>query len=459
MENRRENMDIVEIDLLDLMLDVLKHWKLMIIAGVICAFIGGAAGAVKEYRNYGDIVTEAKEKYEEQLEKYEADLRIREGKISTYEAVFDTIETLSDMKKRKQEFLEKSVYLNMDPYNVAENSVLWKVTADQDVKDYYKDSDIDPVDEMVSSYALEGEKAINYKEIEKEMAMEPGTLKDLVSIYGDMNANQIIIKVYYENEEGAQRISELIRAQIENAWERTASELPAHEIEMKDPVSRMTFVPEIEVARKAHTDAINIYDDKLSALRAKIDTMKNPYETEEPEEPSDAILVKSPVKALLKEAAKYGLIGLLLGCFIVCAVFGCIYLFSGSIHTAPELRDYYGLEILSDLTQKKPGRDELIKRCAYRAEGKSEGQSVIVTGTAPDSDRTDFTEALKKCTSKIDIREGGNLLNDSSVLEKIDEKTDVILVEKRNTSKRKDISDEIRCIKDRKGKIIGAVVV
>lgn len=451
--------DIVEIDLLDLMREVFKRWKLMILTGVICAVIGGIIGAVKEYRNYGDAVTEAKEKYEEELSKYEADIRIREGKISTYEAVFDTIETLAGMKKRKEEYLENSLYLNMDPYNVAENTVLWKVTADQDVKDYYKDSDIDPVDEMISSYVLAGTRSINYEEIGKEMKMEPGPIKDLISLYFDRDANQIILRVYYEDEEGAQKISEMVREQIGETWEKTASELPAHKIEMKSPVSRMTSVPDIENARKLQTDAINVYDDKLSLLRAKIDTMKNPYEIEESEEPDEGILIKSPVKALAKEAIKYGFIGLLIGCFIICCIYGCIYLFSGAIHTASELRDYFGLEILSDLTLKKTTRNELIKRCAYLIEGKSEGMCVLITGTAPDADRAAFTGALKKSTSKIDIREGGNLLTDSSVLEKINDKTDVILIEKRNISKRNDVSEEIRCIRDRKGRFIGAVVV
>ncbi len=451
--------DIVEIDLLDLMREVFKHWKLMIIAGVICAVIGGIIGAVKEYRNYGDAVTEAKEKYEEELSKYEADKRIREGKISTYEAVFDTIETLAGMKKRKEEYLENSLYLNMDPYNVAENTVLWKVTADQDVKDYYKDGDIDPVDEMISSYVLAGTRSINYEEIGKEMKMEPGPIKDLISLYFDRDANQIVLRVYYEDEDGAQKISEMVREQIREVWENTASELPAHKIEMKSPMSRMTSVPDIENARKLQTDAINIYDDKLAVLRTKIDTMKNPYEIEEPEEPDDGILIKSPVKALAKEAVKYGFIGLLIGCFIICCIYGCIYLFSGAIHTASELRDYFGLEILSDLTLKKPTRNELIKRCAYLIEGKSEGMCVLITGTAPDADRAAFTEALKRCTSKIDIREGGNLLTDSSILEKINDKTDVILIEKRNISKRNDVSEEIRCIRDRKGRFIGAVMV
>ena len=170
MENNYRR-DIVEIDLLDLMFETLKHWKLMIAVGIVCAIIGGATGAIREYMNYGVVKAEAQEEYDNKYSAYEAALQMRNEKIDAYNSLFDTIDTLTKMKERRKEYLDRSVYLNLDPYKVAENTVLWKVTADQDVKEFYKDSNIDPADEMTGSYALAGNRAINYEEIGKKMNM------------------------------------------------------------------------------------------------------------------------------------------------------------------------------------------------------------------------------------------------------------------------------------------------
>lgn len=457
MENNYRR-DIVEIDLLDLMLETLKHWKLMIAVGIVCAIIGGATGAIKEYMNYGVVKAEAQEEYDNKYSAYEAALQMRNEKIDAYNSLFDTIDTLTKMKERRKEYLDRSVYLNLDPYKVAENTVLWKVTADQDVKEFYKDSNIDPADEMLSAYVLAGNRAINYEEIGKEMNMDPGTIPDLISIYSDNGANQVCLKVFYKDEAGADTISKMVREQIKGVWEKTGTELQGHEIEEKPAVSRMTAVSQIENDRKIHTDAINVYDDKISVLRTKIDTVKNPYEIEEPEEPEDNV-PNNPAKSVLKNAVKYGTVGLIVGFFLVCAVFGCRYLFSGTIHTASELTDYFGLEVLADLTCKKPSRDELVRRCAYLAEGKSDGSYMLVSGTAPGEELAEVFEDLEKYIRNKEIKNGKNFLINSSVLADVDDTTDVILVEKRNVSKRNDISDEIRCIRDRKGRILGAVIV
>ena len=114
-----------EIDLKDLMFAVLHKWRPVILVAVVLAvLLGGAKGAMT-YRQQNDpeVSKETREKYQEELDLYEKNKETAEREI----------ENLKTDIANQQEYLDKSIWINMSPYDVCESRIDMYVTTGYEI--------------------------------------------------------------------------------------------------------------------------------------------------------------------------------------------------------------------------------------------------------------------------------------------------------------------------------------
>ena len=104
-----------EIDLKDLMFAVLHKWRPVILVAVVLAMLLGGAKGAMTYRQQNDpeVSKETREKYQEELDLYEKNKETAEREI----------ENLKTDIANQQEYLDKSIWINMSPYDVCESRI------------------------------------------------------------------------------------------------------------------------------------------------------------------------------------------------------------------------------------------------------------------------------------------------------------------------------------------------
>ena len=83
----------------------------------------------------------------------------------------------------------------------------------------------------------------------------------------------------------------------------------------------------------------------------------------------------------------------------------------------------------------------------------------MITGTAPAGEISAFAEEIKATAAGMEIKVAENITENSEGLRLIDKETDILLIEKKNSSKHKAIEEEIQMLRKQGGRIIGAVIL
>ena len=473
--NYTEDMDVI--DILDLFFFILRKYKAIIIAALICMLLFGAIGTVKKIHDQGKNYESDLKKYENEYLAYQEKVKAKEVKIASYEKSIVNMEALNGLMEKKEQYLEDSIYLNLDSSNCAEAVSSWSIKLDEKEWDKFKDGMSDPADEAVSLYAANLASAIDWPAVRQGMGIDSTYVDELVSIYKDLDANTVTIRAYYSDIQGAEKLRDLVAEQAEKIWNSEKAALPVHTRTLRVKSSRMTVNNAIDDARKIQTDIVAQYSDKITAIAKYLDTLKNPYESDEKlVEPKKPSAPGSNMKGILKSGIKFAIIGIIVGIFLSAGFFGFIYIAGGRVHTADELKSCYRLEVFAGPSKEKVSdpvirfidrlagtaekdRETAMKRCAIRVRRLSEGEKIIVTGTVPFDELKAFSDGLQPFISGRTLVPAENVLLSNETLGMIENKTEVLLVEKKNRSKKKDVSEELGYISDQKGKILGVVLI
>ena len=123
-------MEEREIDLLDMIADILSHWKGILVALLIGAVLMGGLSYVKSYRSVQNEQTAEettvldREAVDTQLEQLETVLK--EGDKTT------VLTTVDDEREYlyKDKYAQESVYMQLDPLNVAQTELVYGIQAE-----------------------------------------------------------------------------------------------------------------------------------------------------------------------------------------------------------------------------------------------------------------------------------------------------------------------------------------
>lgn len=445
-----------EINVKDLMFTILRKWKLIVLFAVIFACLLGGYKGFSTYKNSTntEAIEEAEKKYNEELLEYEESTVNLEKEISNI---------ITDIEEQ-EEYLDKSIWLKVSPYDICEARADVYVTTDYTIMPGMNYQNVDYAETILQVY----QSLLTSNEVKETLALKAGTepkyLNELLTI--SRSGRIITIKVDHINREEAQAVLDDAIAWVNSLKPQVVATIGEHTISVvnSSTSSRVDL---------SHMDTQEKQEQKLVDLKASLEAKQK--ELSELEEPKlDEFNNKSIIKPMIKFAVIGGVLGAGLVVMVVCVIFAA----TETVYSAKELKNRYGVKVLGALPTKeyKCPIDRLLNRLEGRVfeedevvrngllaqnvrNAMGEVKKLLVLGTADCVHVEAVAKALEAELPEIKVIAGGNLLKDVNTLKKLPECDCVVLVEACGVSKYGDIALEIEKANDLGKSVVGCVVI
>ncbi len=270
--------------------------------------------------------------------------------------------------------------------------------------------------------------------------------QDIAEQEADIRTGYELLKLQYEND-----------MKVYNMRESTYEEYNEAVDMLTEELERLKSIPESDKEGRL-TSLVTI--SSLQGVVNNANSMRTYYK--DLEKPEKIASFESYKAEQLKEAGvnlglggisiKYLVIGLFVGGFLGCFIWGMVYLLDGKIKTGSELARCYGVNLLGS-----PDKTGLVAANVrnFIPEGTS---SLLVTGSIAEEDLKKVSEAIKATTGidKIETAAGLNRNADTALL--LSGTDAVVLVERLKKTKLADLVEEISMIRNAGKELIGVAV-
>ena len=125
-------MEEREIDLLDMIADILSHWRGLVVALVIGAVLMGGLSYVKSYQNIQNIQNAQPIEEETTLDAATVEKQLMQLEETLEESQKAAVLTTMDDEREyiwKENYAENSVYMQLDPFNIAQRQLVYQIKA------------------------------------------------------------------------------------------------------------------------------------------------------------------------------------------------------------------------------------------------------------------------------------------------------------------------------------------
>ena len=447
------NIEEAEIDVLDLIRYLLRRVVWILLAGMICAGIAGAYRYVKLKRaaSNQEAVIQAETEYELDLERYERQSELIDA---------SDVNTL-DLIRRQEEYLQNSILMNLDPYHVWRDVIVVRIASKESESHAYQYREL---------YRNELLNADYLQNLAKERGTDPGYLNELINVinadgvYGistnnsdNSNNSGLLVPVedvanpssssvfsvttYGNSKEEAQGLMDVVVEKLEDVQEHYTKMLP-HEMSI---VSRACSESVDTYIRQRKRDTLTFTPNQMKDNVDKAALLKKPAETAKPA--AGGISKRSLLK--------YGLVGFVIGAFLMCLWYGLRYLFND------KLSDYKGME-QEGLILKQLGciSDQGIAMAAANIRSfAGENKRLFLTGMSEPAQFEAASSGLKEYLTDYEVVCARDLLHDPKTRELLLNCDAAVLVEQKGVTHYSDMIEEVTFFYNAGKEIIGAVIL
>lgn len=458
-----------EVDLKDLVFAVLHQWKPILAIAIIFAILLGGGKGFLTYRSQSNPETAAQkeEDYQNAVRQYENDVDYSEHEIQTIESAIES----------QQNYLEKSILMNLSPYSIYEAQSDLFIKTDYEIMPGMIYQNIDYTNTILQAYQSVITSTAFLETIGSSNQLDPQYLQELVTVErGSISAmesgsteltNILTIKVKHANAEDAQKILDSIIKQIDILHRQIKRDIGDHTIQ------------------SINNSCGSIVDwalaDKQSQEMIRLQTLKTTLTEKETalRELSMPSNISSSKMSALKSAVKYGVLGGVIGGFAV-VFFICVwFLMSDKLYSPKELRSRFQVKVLGALPVAGKPKQGFIDSWLNRLEGRvsqnaadpesqliaaniknqvGSTKTILIAGCAAPESVAQVTAYLREQLSGIQIVSGGNILQNADAILKLPECDSVVLVEQCRVSSYSSVELEIEKIRDLKKELLGFVV-
>lgn len=409
-----------EIDLIALMVTLLHKLKPILLTALVCAVIFGGVGGIKAAKGSN---ADAQAAYQQEMEEYLQKKQDYESAQALYEQNVKSNdqeqENTAEAMAQAQEYAEKSVLNNLDPYNV------WKAQVDLYVSTGYQImpgmayQNPDRTNSVLAAYmsALNDGAALN--EIAEQFGTQAQYLRELVNVNYSTDTRMLTIAVTGKDQQTVEGILDAMLARVDAAKESISNNICSHSITTIARSSYSTVSTDLRDQQKANSDQIVALENQAEDLQAARQQLDENFQTatDEWNNTSEPVLGSGMTSTLVK----YLLIGFLVGGVLACGVYTVKFLMSGMVYSAKELGRSTGLPVLgalaSDRTKKAGKLDAKLNRMEGRPDGSAdaemlclmaqtirsrvpEAKNILITGDLP-SDQLDALAAALQATEAL----------------------------------------------------------
>ncbi len=461
MEPNEEKRD--RMDLRFMFYAGLRKWKAMIIAGLIIAVLLGIYAIISS-------ITASNDDYAN----WDRVVEIRDNKLkysnSMDEAELDNV-TIDKKISDQQEYLDKSIYINLDPYDIQCAEAEYYISTDYKILPGMDYQNMDFTDTIARSYVSLLTNADIMNEVAEKFGTQSRYLKEILSIY--VSDRILTVKVIHSDVDTAQQILECVVGYLPSIGEDITKNIAEHSLGLINNTSysyiNLDLIDKqkeqnalLQSLNQTKTENNNIIDDATYNLR-ELDKDENALS-------NDTNVVFKTIK--------YSIVGLIAGVFMV-YVCGCMaYVIGDRIYIGNEISDRFGMVIIGKIASGK--NKNIIDKRISRIEGrccdnslndnyqliaenimgmKEKYSSIYITGSISDTVIKNISEKISPMLKDIKVKAGSDIFNNAEAVKGLSDCEAVLFVEQSGISKYSVIQEEINKAEWLGKAIIGCVVI
>ena len=406
---------------------------------VICAVLFGMLGIVQG----GKAVTETEEQKQE-IEEYNA-------KIAEYDsAIEDTQNAIAEADKQiesLQEYIDNSIYMQIDPNNIQTVSVQYGLKTSNNVGN------------ILNSFIT----YINDGGLKEELSDTDEDLKvkywrDIVSCY--QSSNNLIVTVVHSDMDQAKRIMSIMKERVMNYVPKVKNlqgDFSLEELKISEYVKTDTGVVNNQ---NNNRNNLKNYTTNRADLNNKLIGFQNSKKTYiEKNEPDNLKAADTNTKVLM---VAYVLLGILCGAVIAFVLVALKYILGDTLRTANDIKES-NLNLLgtySALNQYKPDLERSKMDVEVLAKAKNADKVFFYVMSDDEISKKvakDYEESLK--ASGIAVETGSNISESAEELKKMIACGNCVFIAEVGKTTYRQLEQQTRLCERFKTAVLGCVVV
>ena len=488
-------MEEREIDLLDMIADILSHWRGLLVALIIGAVLMGGFSYVKSYRNIQSTPTVEEEPeldelaVEEQLTQLEDSLSDSE-KAAVLTTVDDEREYLY-----KDKYFQESVYMQLDPLDIVQTELVYRIqTEDEGLAQHlgtlYKN--------IVGGVGL-------YDWVEQQTGIDAAYAAELISVSTNpeifvrnganisTGSDNLKVTVIQKDEETCGQLAAAVSSYMEQQQKNLVKELGNHELILLSETSGKIISTDMMARQIDYGNQVSNLRSGIASAKAGFTADQQKYydlltweeETREAEmDQKDTTTEEEPVLASPSVSKKYVLLGAVLFAFVYAGILFLIYIFNSKIRVSDELQSLYHIPLIGVVvknSKKKFILDKWVDDLRYYGKRKFDAKqsmelafaavkivavknklnTICLMGCNLEAGAGSVCENLKTALEKegVNVTVLDNVLYNAESMEKVEAMTGVVLVEKAGSTLYNEVANELALLKRQDITVLGGIIV
>lgn len=488
-----------EINLVDLIVDILSHWRGLLVCMLVGALLLGGFSYVRSYKSTDAVQTEGG-LFNETMSPEERLEELEELLTDTEKMAVSTVLDDEQEIAKHQQYVEDSVLMQMDPYHIPKRELIYKIQMDDMGQSYML--------RTVYADLVNGVGILQW--VEEQAGISSASADELISGEGktgitvlngvqetESGSDCLKVTIRHYDEKECERLAQCVKDYIEQQHELLSQELGEHEVALLSESAsivmdtgvrdlqinysntKIDFMINIARSKEAFTEEQRAYYALLTD-GGYIPEIEDDSKAEiEPEAEPEPVAAKPSV------SVKYVAVGAVLFAFIYAGILFVIYVLNGKLRTVDELQRLYNISqlglIVKDEGKKKFFIDRWIaalrnwnKRQFTRAQslelaavaikisaGKQELDIIYLMGCDLKAGADVVCQELRERLAKenIAVRILDNVLYDAGTMEELESAKGIVLVEKATSTMYNEILNELELASRQGIKVLGGIVV
>lgn len=448
------------IDLTDLLRRMFGNLKWMVLCGAVFAVLLGA------YK-YNEYLHPVVEDYVKQAKTVKL--------TSAEEQAVRNVENLMDNILRVQDYMDNSVYININPHHVNTVTMLFGVSnANKNVKRQVIESYLSYINNGGVVQYLQEENSL-YADIGEAYLLELISAsksiteaQEQILVLEDTDASSwFYVQVLGEDMDKAGKLADQIQKALEKFSSDVEEQTGSHQFHM---ITRQ----ETECYDRQLESNLNDYNTRLSDSKYRIETLTTNFSSAQNTVYNaylqrKGLVIKVEDAVTISQVVLFAIIGIIIGVFIYCCAYAFFYMYSGTVKSVRELERKYIFHIFGTicLRGKKEPQNEVNdqEKLALKIELLVKDREVSTVGILP----TDIlSEGAGKQLKKLqDLLEKRGI--DSLVIEDVCDKPEqwkemqqighAIPVFDMGHTTHREINEEMSFCRENKIQVLGTIAI
>lgn len=487
-------MQTREIDLLDMIADVLSHWRGMIMALVLGAVLLGGVGYMRSFQTA---------QIAQQQESAVQDEATVQAQLSRLEQSLDdksraTVLTVVDDEKEydlKKTYSENSIYMQLNPLQTVQTELIYQVQT----ADVNKDGQLGALyTSLLNNVGL-------YDWVAQQTGIEAGYVGELISAETvssltiqskteklkqemSLGTNCVKVSILQSDTEACQKLTEAVKTYISEEQKKLNNELDQHALVLVSETTGSVMNKGLmDEQIKCRNEITSVQSTIATAKAGFTEEQKQYYELltwEEAEQPAQSVTTEEESKPTPAVSKKYVLLGAVLFAFVYAVVICMVYIFNTKLRVSDELQSIYGIPQIG-LVVRESGRKvfldkwvdslrhygkrkftaeqsmELAFAAIKIAAVKNGLNNICLMGCNMSAGADKVCESIKAALEKeqISVSILDNVLYDAEAMEKMDAMQGAVLVEKAGSTLYNEVAGELELLKRQDITVLGGIIV